>query len=121
MTDAVIFLVIIIICIFGIKSLARRMANGCCSCCTAEKSIKVRDRNKAHYQYCAKMSISGMKCRNGMIRVQNALNSLDGVWAQVNLENGTAVIRTRSKINDERLAAPVCAAGYSVEGIRWQE
>ena len=121
MTDAIIFLVIIIICIFGIKSLARRMANGCCGGGTAEKPAKVRDRNKAHYQYCAKMSISGMKCRNCMIRVQNALNSMDGVWARVNLENGTAVIRTKSKINDERLAAPVCAAGYSVEGIRWQE
>ena len=56
-----------------------------------------------------------------MIKVQNALNSMDGVWARVNLENGTAVIRTKSKINDERLAAPVSAAGYSVEGIRWQE
>jgi copper chaperone len=121
MADAIIFLVIIIICIFGIKSLTWRMANGCCGGVTAEKPVKVRDRNKVHYQYCAEMKIGGMKCRNCVLRVQNALNSLDGVWARVNLEKGTALIRTRSKINDERLAAPVCAVGYSVKGIRWQK
>ena len=121
MINAVIIIVIVIFLLFGVKDFLKRMASGCCG---GNADIRQRkeanDRNRSHYPYEAVMQIRGMSCRNCAIKVENALNENAGIWARVNQAEGSADVLLKEKISDEKLAAPVCKAGYSVQGIKWK-
>ena len=132
MESAVIILIVIIICIFGIKSYARRLTQGCCifgiksyarrltqGCCgaggDAQKRVRVRDKNKEHYPYCVKIGVDGMTCSHCRERVENALNQEEGVWAQVNLKEGSAVVRMKRELSREELERIIRRAGYTMK------
>ena len=51
--------------------------------------------------------------------LENALNEMDGIWAKVSLNNNSAQIRMKEELDQEQLAAPICAAGYSAHNIRF--
>lgn len=115
----VICLVIAVLVALGIRSIRRRISVGCCggSADPAPRKIRVADRDPAHYPYEKALQIKGMTCRNCAVRVQNALNSLNGVLAQVSLRNGTAAVRMKSELPDGMLRKAVAGAGYSVGSI----
>lgn len=59
--------------------------------------------------------INGMMCSHCTGRVQEALNKIDGVSAQVNLDNGGQAVVTLSKdVSDEVLYNAIKEAGYEV-------
>lgn len=64
------------------------------------------------------MIIHGMTCENCEIRVENALNRLDGVSAKVSWKKKAAVISFSRDIPDEVLKATVIKLGYQVTAIR---
>jgi copper ion binding protein len=65
-----------------------------------------------------KLYITGMSCMHCVGRVENALTQLDGVAAaQVDLENGFALVESAKDIADELLKAAVEDAGYQVTKI----
>mgnify|MGYP000906418174 CR=1 FL=1 len=80
----------------------------------APKTVKVADKNKAHYPYEAILFIDGMSCENCAKRVENALNGLEGTWAQVNLGDSRAKVLLKEKPDIEKMAGAVRAAGYTV-------
>ena len=47
----------------------------------------------------------------------NALNSLEGVWAQVDLEKGEALVRMKQEYGNNELKQAVKDAGYVVYKI----
>lgn len=61
-----------------------------------------------------KMVIEGMMCEHCKARVEKALNALEGVTAQVDLNEKCANISTEGKVTDEALKAAVTDAGYEV-------
>ena len=63
------------------------------------------------------MIIEGMSCSHCSGRVEKALNQLEGVTAQVNLETNTASIELTQGISDEQLKKAVEDAGYEVVSI----
>lgn len=63
------------------------------------------------------MIIEGMSCSHCSGRVEKALNQLEGVTAQVNLETKTASIELTQGISDEQLKKAVEDAGYEVVSI----
>lgn len=65
------------------------------------------------------MHIDGMHCVNCEIRVQNALNHLEGVACRVSWKKKTAVVAMSCDIPDETLKATVEKLGYRVNGITW--
>ena len=80
----------------------------------ATKSVKVKDRDKSHYPYEAKLAIDGMSCGNCVRNVENALNSLEGTWASVSLEDNQATVLLKSPPDIEKLSKAVSDAGYCV-------
>ena len=65
--------------------------------------MKVRDKDKSHYPYSRLLKVDGMSCGNCASHVENALNSLEGAWAQVDLEKGEALVRMKqAMLNDNR-------------------
>ena len=52
-----------------------------------------------------------MSCGNCASHVENALNSLEGVWAQVDLEKGEALVRMKQEYGNNELKQAVKDAG----------
>ena len=82
-----------------------------------EKRIKVSDRNPDHYRYCVRLTISGMTCAHCKLRVENALNAKENVWAEVNLKESTAIVRMKDELPADTLRRIVSRSGYTVEGV----
>lgn len=114
----VICLIIVVIALFSIRSYMKKLSSGCCGAGTAKvKKTKVRDKNVAHYPYKKTLKIYGMICGNCANRVENSLNTLEDVWASVNLQQGAALVRMKTEIDDDRLKQCVQDAGYTVLSI----
>lgn len=65
------------------------------------------------------IKIEGMMCSHCTGRVSGALNAIDGVRADVSLDNGgQAVVEISSDVSDETLVKTVSDAGYRVVEIR---
>ena len=76
------------------------------------------DRDKSHYPYETVLTIDGMTCSNCVRRVENALNNLDGVWAQVDLDSRKAIVRTKQVLSEDTLREVVQKAGYLVLSVQ---
>ena len=61
--------------------------------------------------------ITGMSCAACASHVENALNGLEGVWAQVDLEKGEALVRMKQEYGNNELKQAVKDAGYVVYKI----
>jgi copper chaperone CopZ len=117
MGTAMVLLVLLVICIFAVRSYMKKLSHGggCCGEHEAmEKKVKVGDRDKSHYPYTVVLKIDGMTCGNCTRRVENALNRMDGTWAEVDLGEQRATVRTKQPANLEQLRQVVQEAGYLV-------
>lgn len=121
MGTAIIILILVILCIVGIKSYAKKLASGCCGAGGDRvKKVKVSDKNEAHYPYLAELKIDGMVCGSCANRVENCLNAVEGIWASVDLGNQSAKVRMKDKIEEQRLRDIVREAGYTVMKVTFQ-
>jgi len=79
---------------------------------SSEKNIKGEIKMKKT------IKIKGMMCSHCTGRVQDSLNAIGGVSAEVSLDNGgEAVVTMTSEVSDEVLKKAVTDAGYEVIGI----
>ena len=101
MSTAAICILLIIVCVFGIRSYLKRLTLGCCGSSgeKALKRIKVKDRDPSHYPCQCILKVDGMSCGN---------------WARVNLESGEAVVYMKQDYEDKALKDAVRACGYPV-------
>ena len=117
MGTAIVILVLVIIVVCAILSVRKRIKYGS-SCCgthdAAPKKIRVHDKNKAHYPYTYTLTVDGMHCSNCARRVENALNSKEGIWAKVNLENKTVLVRSKNPLEATDLSKIISDVGYTV-------
>lgn len=118
MGTAIICLIIVIICVLGIKSYTKRLTSGCCGGGgDAVKKTKPKDTDISHYPYTSKILITGMTCKNCARRIENAFHELDGVWAEANAQKGYAVVHMKEKMDDAELRRIVSRTGYGVESV----
>ena len=115
--NIIIVLIVAAIVVFGSINYIKKLKKGG-DCCPeheeATKSIKLKDRDKSHYPYEAKLAIDGMSCNNCVRNVENALNALDGTWATVSLEDNMATVLLKNPPDIEKLSKAVADAGYMV-------
>ncbi len=64
------------------------------------------------------MQVEGMTCGHCKMRVEKALNSLEGVSAEVDLNSGTVNVQLSQDLDDAVLSDAVTKAGYEVKSIR---
>ena len=96
-----------------------RKGSGCCG----EKAAKVRrtgpaDHKRSHYGFRAEAEITGMTCDNCAARVENALNSLEGIWASVRIDTGKARILSKGIVDERKIREAVQEAGYGVGKLK---
>ena len=64
------------------------------------------------------MKIEGMMCKHCVAHVKRALESIEGVSAEVSLENNEAVVTSVNELNDEVLKNVVEKEDYTVIEIK---
>ena len=117
MGTGIIILVLLAIIICAIFSIQKRIKYGSACCGTrdaAPKKIRVKDKNKSHYPYTYTLNVDGMHCSNCARHVENALNSKDGIWAIVKLENNTVLVRSKNPLEWDELSPVISKAGYTL-------
>ena len=80
MANAIIIVVLVLICVFAVRSYCRKLKQGCCGGGGDQvRKTGPEDRDLSHYPYTYQIGIDGMTCRNCEARMENALNRQDGV------------------------------------------
>lgn len=114
----IIFLLVIIA--FAVKGVIHRIRHGS-ACCgerdAPEKRIQPADKNKSHYPYKYTLAVDGMHCSNCTRHVENALNSIDGVWATASLEKKSVTVLSKIELESADLENEVSEAGYTVLAV----
>lgn len=106
--------------VLGIRHYRKVLLAGCCGADgdPTPKKLRVYDRDLSHYPYEKILDIDGMSCQNCVTHVQNALNTLDGVYSKVNLGRKKAVVHMKEDLPDEVLRKAVADVGYTVGTVR---
>ena len=92
-----------------------RRGEGCCGTRgKAPPKIKAADRNKANYPYIAHVTIDGMTCASCARRVENALNSLEGTCATVDLGKRCARVYCKAPHDEAQIQRTIRDCGYTV-------
>ena len=120
MADAIIILVVVIILIFALKGSIKHF-KGEGACCGGSGSVKTKKAKKKTLDGPVvgrrTIRISGMHCQNCVNSVTNALNSIDGVSAEVSLKDNCAEVACDRPVDDIDLKQAVEKAGFEVVGI----
>ena len=114
---------------FAIHSTIKRGTSGCCSSggscgcgggCGCHTDVKVTDKNLEHYPFEAVLTVDGMTCGHCASKVENALNTLEGVYAVVDSDLKKAHVHMKSKLDEAVLRKVVNDLGeYTVLHIDW--
>ncbi|MCD8385031.1 MAG: cation transporter [Clostridiales bacterium] len=121
MGTVLIVVILVAACAYGVYSYVKKLRKGGGCCGEHEETVKkvrVTDRDKSHYPYRAVVRIEGMTCGNCASRVQNALNAMEGTWAEVDLGDRQAVLRLKQLPDEAAIRKAVNALGYTVLSVR---
>ena len=121
MADAIIILVVVRIMIFALKVSIKHCKGEDTSCVGVSGSVKTKKAKKKTLDGPVvgrrTIRISGMHCQNCVNSVTNALNSIDGVSAEVSLKDNCAEVSCDRPVDDIDLKQAVEKAGFEVVGI----
>ena len=118
MGTAIIVAVIIVICIFAVRSYVKKLSHGCCGAGgDDEKKIQTDAVDLSDYNYRYTVSISGMTCKNCSTRIENRFNRLEGVYAVVSHKDGMANIYAMNELTEISIRQVVVGLGYTVNSV----
>ena len=106
MSTVIICIVLALIIIFAVVNSAKHF-RGEGGCCGGGSDIKVKKKKLA----------DGMTCKNCSMRIQNKLNEMDNVSADVNLHKKQAVVEIEDGVLQEDIKSAIERLGYTVTNI----
>ena len=121
MTDAIIITIILILTAVGVRRVYRtvRYGGSCCGTGTAtDKKVKVKDRNKSHYSHSYKLTVEGMVCSGCAVKVENALNSEEGLWAKVDLGRKEVNVLSKKEMTREDFKEVLKKTPYTLMDLK---
>lgn len=117
MLNMVVVLVIIVAIVFAVRSSISHL-KGQGSCCGGGGELPTAKKKlDGKIVFRKVVAIDGMSCKNCVAHVRNALNSLEGVSADVNLKKAEANLRATRCVSDGEIRKAVSDAGYRVVKI----
>ncbi|MCR5763266.1 MAG: heavy-metal-associated domain-containing protein [Treponema sp.] len=119
----IVFILIIFICI-GVRSYIKHLKgeSSCCGGGNGILKIQPADKNRSNYKYKAEIKIPEIMCSNCIMKISNALNGQDGIWAEkINLKSKTAYVLLKEGITEESVKDIIQKAGYAVENYSCSE
>lgn len=121
MATAIIVIILIVICVFGIKSYAGKLSHGCCGGSSdVVKREKPADTDLSHYPHRYILQIDGMTCKNCAARIENTFNKDESgnFYAKVDLGKRTAVVNAKQETPEEELRRIVIKLGYGIISVK---
>ena len=117
MEDIIIIAVLAAVVAFAIiRSIRHFKGGGCCG--SGSTTIRSKKTLTAPVIREKLLTIEGMHCENCAIRIENALNRLEGVLCRVHLKKKTAIVSLSTEAADSLLKETVECPGYTVTDIR---
>lgn len=117
MSSIIVVVVFILLVALSLFSTVKRFVSGktCCGGGSSTVSIEPSDKDKSHYSSCVSFEISGMKCKGCVETITNALNSIDGVYAEkVSLKNKKATVLLKDYVVMETICSSLTKLGYCI-------
>ena len=119
MATGIICIIILMACVFGIKSYAKRLSHGCCGGGGETiKKIRPADKQKSHYPRTYKLEIEGMTCSNCSTRIENAFNTREGFYARADSGKQIVTLHTKHPLTESEAREIVKKAGYRVTSFQ---
>ena len=78
---------------------------------------KSRKRNSQAPLSTKVVDIEGMTCGHCKGRVEQALDTIDGAAAEVNLHRNHAVVKMTREVSDDEIRRALAGSGYTITGI----
>lgn len=119
LANVLIVAIIAVAVVYVVHNYIRKGGHGDC-CGDTDGNVKLkgpRDRDVSHYTHAYSVDVTGMSCENCAHKVANAFNGQDGMYAEVSLEDGKALVRTKTAVDDDQLRSIVRNVGYGVGKI----
>ena len=117
MGDMIIIAILVIIIAAALVHARKHFKGGGC-CGSGSNTIRSKKQLPGPKLGEKTLVIEGMHCENCEIRVENALNRLDGVVCRVNLRKKCAAVSYSTEVPDAVLKETVETLGYKVTQIR---
>ena len=116
MATAIVGIVVLIALGFAVKGVLKHW-RGESSCCGGG-DVKVPKKKLTGTIVETKIvDIEGMTCGNCKIRVEQALDTIDGAAAEINLHRNHAVVKMTREVSNEEILQALAGSGYTITGI----
>ena len=116
-TNIIVIGILVVILFFAVKNTIPHFKGEGSCCGGGGRPKRIRPAKIGTVVSVKTVKINGMSCEHCYARVQNALNSLEGVNAKVNGSRDVAVIKADREISNERIKEVIAELGYAVAGI----
>ncbi len=117
MANYLIMAALVVVVALALKSSLKHFRGGGGCCGGGDVPVKATKKDIASPTAEKILVIGGMSCSNCAARVQNALNALDGVAAEVSLEKNCARVKLSRSVSDDVLRSTVARAGYDLVSV----
>lgn len=117
MEDYIVIGILLVVIVAALLRAKKHLKGGGC-CGSGSKAIRLRKNLDAPEIGEKVICVEGMSCENCEIRVENALNRLDGVACRADWKKKNAVVSYSKEVSDELLRSTVERLGYKVTEIR---
>ncbi len=119
MSTVIICLVLVVLIVYAARSSMKHFKGegGCCGGDSEIKEKPVKKKLSGPVIQEKIIHIQGMHCDHCRTSVENAVNSLDGVCAKVNLKKNIASVQYERPCEDAEIVRAIAGAGFEVESI----
>ncbi len=117
LSNIIILLILVVVIPLAIKKSISHFKGegGCCGGGSAVNTIKPKKLGVVVAKWV--VEIDGMMCENCEKRIQNALNSIDGINAKVQRSRNRAVLKMDRNIEESVVRETISGLGYTVLSI----
>ncbi len=112
--------VIAVVAFITVRNYRKQLKEGCCGAGGDDgpgAEVEPKDTNQDNYKYIADVKIEGMHCENCVRKVENAVNRIDGAWADVDLASNSAKILLKDPKLEKQIKMAIANNDFLVTGF----
>ncbi len=113
--NVIIIIVIAVILFMAVKSSIKHFKGEGSCCGGGGGDVLVNPKKLGSIVSVKKIGIEGMHCKHCSTRIQNVLNSMEGINAKVKLSRDLAIVKTDREIDDAVIFKAIEDLGYKVK------
>lgn len=116
MATAIVGILVLVALFFALKGVVKHW-RGESSCCGGG-DVKVPKKKLTGTIVETKIvDIEGMTCGHCKARVEQALDTIDGAAAEVNLHRNHAIVKMTREVSNDEIRRALAGSGYTITGI----